>query len=95
MLLKKYTFKQIFVHEDGWRRETEYVTGTLEELQQDIMMEKLAGTLGGYHIYNYDSKEEYINTNHTQWKEHEDHLVEQWFDKAAMVDRSISWGKNI
>ena len=83
MLLKKYTFKQIFEHADGWRRETLYVEGTLVELHQDLMLEKLAGTLGGYHIYRYDSRTEYEVSN---WKQHEDHLVEQWFDKAAMVD---------
>lgn len=85
MVLKKYTFRQVFDHEEGWRRETELLEGDYDTLRADVMMEKLAGTLGGYQLYDYDHIHDYINANHLDWESHQSHEVEQWFDKGAMV----------
>lgn len=99
MICKKYTFTQHPTGQLGVEtlitRQEELVEGTLAELQQNIMMDKLAGKLGGYQIYDYNSKQEYLDANHLDYDEMSKHLVEQDFDKAAMVDTNISWAKDI
>jgi hypothetical protein len=66
---------------DGSFRYQDLVTGTLEELQSRIMMQKLSGELVGYRI---------CDTTAEEYKKHEMRTelikrvtVEEWWDKAA------------
>lgn len=70
-------------------RSSEIHEGTLEELQAKAMMEKLAGNLGGYQIFDYPTKQDFLNANHLDWESHHSHVVEEDWDKMAMIQ---NWG---
>ena len=79
MLCKYYEINR---ESEEYFRETKYFTGTRDEIDQKLFPLRMSDRLGGYHIYDYESKEQFLKDPSYKWKKH---LIHEWFDRDALV----------
>ena len=77
MLCKYYVFENNV-------RETKYMTGSRREIEQHLMMKKMADQLGGYQLFPYKDYKEYMAKGSTEWSKDE---IYSWWDKEAMITK--------
>ena len=79
MLCKYYVFKDNV-------RETAYMIGSRREIEQEMLMIKLADQLGGYQLFPYKDYKEYMSKGGDDWTRDE---IYSWWDKPAMITKKI------
>jgi hypothetical protein len=78
MLCKYYVFENNV-------RETKYMTGSSRrEIEQHLMMIKMADQLGGYQLFPYKDYKEYMSKSSVDWTNDE---IYSWWDKEAMITK--------
>ena len=67
-------------------RETAYMIGSRREIEQEMLMIKLADQLGGYQLFPYKDYKEYMSKGGDDWTRDE---IYSWWDKPAMITKKI------
>lgn len=76
---------KVYLFEDPGFRTTDYITGTRREIDEKLMVYRVRNILGGYHIYDYEDYDEYLQDNSFQWQRRE---VHRWFDREAIIQNN-------